>query len=460
MLDSIPVEERTSIASFRWAIPLGFTAFLTSLSLLRYHLYLATGWDLGFYEQGLWALSTHGPLTVSSWAGYPVLARSGAWILLPLAYPYRLLGPDFLLILQAFAYGAGFLYVMDLAEAWNTPWSSVRILGWVYLLSPVAWGAALFDFHPAFLAVPSLLASLAAAERGHSRAAVLWLALALLTQDLVALVVVLGGIALMLKGNRRAGLAAVGMGTLGVIANLVALHALDPRGFVQMATYVGPGESWFQQAAHNLVHQRAWLYLAWVLIPFLVFGVTRRSWFWLLPALMIVALNVGSPLPAATSPFTQYSILILPALTVECLAAQSAGPVLGERLRNGAMAVVIAFFGVYLFHQSAIRRQIPPRTQNLALEAALKRVPPSAEVYCQNFVAPRVANRNELHPILAATVFPAGAYVVLDTGHSTGLAGLRLIRRDRMLLAPHSFTRYSSQGVYVLQMTATMKGAS
>ncbi len=459
MVDPIPVEERVSVASFRWTIPLAFTALLTSLSLLRYHLYLATGWDFGFYEQGLWSLSVHGPAALSSWGGYPVLARSGAFILWPLAFFYRLLGADFLLVLQAFCYGSGYLFLMDLAQKWNASWSSTRLLGWVYLLSPIAWGAALFDFHPEFLAVPALLAALSASERARPRAAIIWLILALACQDQVSLVVIAGGLALVLAGRPSTGWGAVGIGLLAVLGDWAALHALDPGVWVQTSLYFTQGP-WVRQFVHNLRETRTALYLVWVLAPTLLFGVTRRSWMWFLPALPILALNLGSPNPATTSPFTQYSVLLLPSLFVEWLSAQAKPQWISGFKRAGAVVAVVALFLVYVGHQSEVGRQIPPRTQNAALIAAIAAVPAGAPVYCQNFVAPRLPNRETLRPIRAGEVFPAGAYVVLDTGHSTGLVNIRVVQADVVRLTKYSRTRFSEDGVYVLQMRETVRGVS
>lgn len=460
MLDSIPIEERTSIASFRWLIPLAFTALLTSLSLLRLHLYLATGWDLGFYEQGMSALTLHGPTALSSWAGYPFLARSAAWILWPLAYPYRLLGPDFLLALQAFCYGVGYLFLMDLAEAWGASWSSARLLGWVYLLSPVAWGAALFDFHPAFLAIPCLLAALAATERHRGPAAMAWVLLALATQDLVAPLVVLAGMALVLAGRPQAGFYAMLAGLVVLLLDLVALHGLHPAGLIQAGVY-GNLSGWETRVVQNLNLARTWLYLAWVLLPILAFGVTRTSWIYFLPVLPILALNLGSLTPATTSPFTQYSVLLLPPLMVEWLAAQTSGSgrLLGS-WRVAPMALVVAFFGLYVVHQSAIRRELPPSAQDPALTLAIATVPSGTRVYCQNFVAPDLADRTTIHPIGSGENFSRGSYVILDTGHSSGMAGLSLVRREITRLTSHSRTRFSQDGVYVLQIRETIKGVS
>jgi uncharacterized membrane protein len=459
VIESIPIEERVGIASFRWNIALAFTAFLTSLSLLRLHLYLATGWDLGFYEQGLWQLAAHGPTAVSSWAGYPVLARSGAWILWPLSYAYRLFGPDFLLTLQAFSYGVGFVFLMDLAEAWRVPWGSARLLGWLYWLSPIAWGAALFDFHPGFLAIPPLLAALAAAYRGRGQAALGWLILALLCQDLVTLVVVTGGLALILAGRPRLGLVALLIGVVAAAGDAAALHALDPGQWIQYSVYFGK-TPWLRELAAHLRSGRTWLYLVWVLAPTLMFGVTRRSWPWLLPLIPLLALNLGSPNPATTSPFTQYAVLTLPPLAVQWLSAHQRPQWVRGWRQALAMGLFLLLFLAYLGHQSAIRHDVPPQAQNTALLTALQDVPPTAPVYCQNFVAPHVADRSVLRPILPGTVFAPGSYVVVDTGHSTGLAGLAVVRGDVLLLAHRGVTKFAEDGVYVFVTLHAVRGVS
>lgn len=461
VLEQVPVEERASIASFRWNIPLGFTAVAGTLALVRYHLFIATGWDLGFYEQALWALAAHGPAALSSWGGYPVMARSAAWILWPLSYPYRLFGVGFLLTLQAFAYGVGFVFLFDIAETERLSWPTIRLMGWIYILSPLAWGAVLFDFHPAVLAVPMLLGAYASWLRRRPQAALVWLVLALITQDLVAIVVLAAGLVLVLRDQRGAGTAAVALSLAMLAVNAWALHRLDPSVWIPAATYWGTVPAhWPELLLQGLRQVRSWLYLVWVLVPILIFGVNRRSWMWLLPVFALLLLNVSSISPAPTSPFTQYSILAVPFLLLAWMEAQAAPIRPLGRYRPVLVAVYVLFLLVFFEHESGLRHQTVPSAQAVALATAVGVVPNRAPVLTQNFVAPHVANRSLVASVTPGVLFPTAAYVILDTGHSTGLVSPAVVVGDVKLLSHSARTIFASGGVYVFEVTRTVRGVS
>ena len=458
LLGEIPQDEKSSIASFRWTVALGYVALAGSLCLVRYHLFIATGWDLGFYEQGLWNLASHGPSALSSWGGYPVLARNAAWILWPLAYPYRILGVGFLLVLQAFAYGVGFYFLFDIAAEQGLSWDRVRVLGWIYLLSPLAWGATLFDFHPSLLAIPLILAAYGSVIHRRHKAASLWFILALATHVLVSVVGALSGLVIITRGRFGVG-AVVLLGSITVLTlDAVLLHRLDPGAWLPIVTYWGThGGRWSQDLVAGLERLRTWLYLAWVLVPILLFGATRRALVWYLPVAGILVLNVSSTSLAPTSPFNQYSALTIPFLMLACVESLrgAQGPLPFRTIR---IAAYLSFFLVFFGHEATLRHEIVPSTQAVALSTAVDRIPFNVQLFTQNFFAPHVANRSDLQLVASGQTFPSNSYVVLDSTHSSGVTNSAVINGDIQLLLKKAIVVYSKSGVYVFRLSDAVKG--
>ena len=458
MLGGIPPEEGTSIAAFRWTVALGYMALAGTLCLVRYHLFIATGWDLGFYEQGLWALASHGPAALSSWGGYPVLARNAAWILWPLAYPYRVLGVGFLIVLQAFAYGVGYYFLFDIAAAEGISWDRMRLLGWVYVLSPLAWGATLFDFHPVLLAVPLILAAYGAVIQRRHKAAVLWFVLALATHVLVSVVGVATGFVMIVRRRFAVGLVALVVSTAMLALDAFLLHRLDPHEWLPVATYWGSHVTrWPHDLAVGIMRVRTWLYLVWVLGPILLFGMNRRALAWYLPVAAILVLNVSSTSLATTSPFNQYSVLTIPFLMLACVEClRDANNRL--RLKTIRVAVYLGFLLVFFGHEASLRHEIVPSAQAISLADAVHHIPPNVPLFTQNFFAPHVANRNNLQLIASGQVFPSDSYVVLDLAHSSGVTNPLIISGDIKLLSHSATVVYAVNDVYIFRLRAPVKG--
>lgn len=452
MTDVHVADIRGGLASWRWVIALAFTALLSMFSILRYHLYLAQGWDLGFYEQGLWALYHEGFHAWSSWGQYPVLSRSMAWILWPLSVPYHFFGLGFLLTLQAFAYGSSFLFLYDWMHFRQMPPAKVHLVGWLFLANPVAWGIVLFDFHPAVLAIPCILASLTLADRGLVRAALLWLVPALLCQDLVIPIVGLVGVIWVLKGRFDLGVGAIVLAGLAAAMDLAAFRHLGTGLTIQRILY-------FQTTHMTLTFShlgtlRAAEYLIWIFVPALLFGVSWSSVVWLVPVLVLAGLNVGSANPLATSPFSNFSILTLPFVTFFMAFSVSVAP--GAR-RRFSIALYALLFLAFLWHEAGLRHLAPSIQQGTALSQAIADIPADALVIAQNQVAPHVASRRSILAMASTRVYPRGGYEILDLNHSATLSNVALLGLlTRAQRSGHVV--YKNQGIYVIHLTNNVRG--
>lgn len=445
-------DSRGGMASWRWVIALAVTALLSMFSILRYHLYLAQGWDLGFYEQGLWALYHEGFHAWSSWGQYPVLSRSMAWILWPLSIPYHFFGLGFLLTLQAFAYGSSFVFLYDWMQYRQMPATKIHLVGWLFLANPVAWGIVLFDFHPAVLAIPCILASLTLADRGLVRAALLWLVPALLCQDLVIPIVGLVGVIWVFKGRFDLGVGAL------VLSGLAA--AIDLAAFGHLGTGLTTQRLLYFQSTHmtltfsHIGTLRTAEYMTWILVPALLFGISGSSIVWLIPVVALAGFNVGSTNPLTTSPFSNFSILTLPFVTffiaLNCYARSG----LRRRL---SIALYGLLFLAFLWHEAGLRHLAPSIKQGTALSKAIADIPPNAVVIAQNQVAPHVASRRFVLPITGTRIYPRGGYEILDLNHSTTLSSVAL--RELLTRAQQSgHVVYKKQGIYVIHLTKNVRG--
>lgn len=447
-------EGRGGIASWRWVIPLSFTAILSTLSALRYHLYLAQGWDLGFYEQGLWSLYHHGLFGFSSWGHYPVLSLSVAWVLWPLSVPYHLLGLGFLLVLQAFAYGVGFVFLYDWMKFKGYSWDTIYRVGWVYLLNPIAWGVVLFDFHPAILAVPAILASITLADRNLPRASIFWLAFALLCQDLVVPIALWLGLLWCLQRRYAIGVGALALAAFAAAADTVVLHHLGTGFSVQEALYFGAHK--FSPMLPTLGLRQA-EYLTWIIVPMFSFGFNIGHARWLVPILAIIGLDLVSNNMLATSPFSQFAILLIP-FTLMILTSAAFHPAPDVRRKLSTLLYGLFFIGA-LAYEVNLKHLAPPITQDATLSHAISVIPSAAPVIAQNQVAPHLAERQTLLPLATTTSYPVGSYVILNTDHSLSLSVSR-IRRIATAALSQGHTVYSTQGIIVIHILRPSPGGN
>ena len=171
-------------------VGLGIALYIAALGWighLKYVRFIFNDFDLAVHAQSLWAL-THGSLQ-SSILGIPFLGNHLSPILFLLAPIYRLIPSAELLLLAqtaVLASGAWALFRLarrELSAAWGL------LLAFVYLVYPPLIQMNLFEFHPVALASGFLLWMLDAYHRRAFRTFAVFLALALLCQENVALII-------------------------------------------------------------------------------------------------------------------------------------------------------------------------------------------------------------------------------------------------------------------------------
>ncbi len=439
----MPAEEYRGSAGWRVVIAVAVAALTGLVSLVRYELF-RSGASLPYYVQALYALAHQGPAAVSSWAFHqPILGVHGPLILLPLSYLMAAGGLGLVLVVQAAAVGIGFVYLDDWLAAQGTPWPRRRVMGWAYLLSSLLWGMVGQDFHPLVLAVPALMAAATLLDRGRVAAGLVALTVALLCGfSLLPAALVL---ALVLAARQRPA-AALAAAAWSAAATLAALSATGAR----LAVLLGLPAHLAAPAATSHVA----LYVGYLLVPVLVFGVSAGT-LWLLPALWIMAVNIGIGTPAATSPFASPSALAAPFLLLALAATLADGRF--WRWRRLSMAVYVLMFVVFLGHEAGLRHDGPPLGQLTAVTAAMAVVPAHATVVTVPYTAAHLAARAHLLPLVGAPLWPAHSYVVVDTTYTAPIpAGalppaLARLKRDAKI-------KYSFDGMWVFYLPHQERG--
>jgi len=420
-----------------WSWTLGYTAILSTLTVLRYHVWLATDGDMGFNMQALWLLSHRGLLAVSTYTGHPVLADAASYILVLLAPLYNVGGVGFLLLLQAFALGLGYVLIRRIAEHLGVESKWAHLVGVVYLIYPTILGANLFDFHADVLAVPLLFAAMLAAleERWFWYAAALILALSV--KDTVPIVVIGLGVTLLVRRRWLAGLATIlaGAGVLGLDVLLVIPHLLRGTMTQWLSYYNGLGATPSAFLEHVLRDPsvlvawvkslRDWEYIAWILGPVAVMlALGRRrvlGAFWI-PALLLFEANLLSSSGVTTDPFNEFSLLAIPflfAVVVESLSRIQAGSV---KLRSAALALPVLLLMVFVWHVHGPDWSDRPGNSQ-ALTAASALIPQNAPVVAPNVLAAYFANRAQIYmpSSLVGSTLRKGTYVIFDAADPLAL---------------------------------------
>lgn len=278
------------------------TIFLLLLAVLRYRS-LDTGYDLGIFNQVVWNLA-HGRI----WQTTLVFETNGYYDhfepILVLLVPFYWLRPnaDVLLVLQAIALGLGSLPIY--LYAWQRL-HSVRIallLAALYLVMPALHNANLYDFHEmSFL--PVLLGfTLYGLLRGQRRVVFIFLGLALLVKEDVAVTALAVGLyILLLKPSgfrRRDGLLIVGLAALWMVLVLKVFYPALTRGMPY--PFVGRRYSWLadtpEGALRALVTQPGQILSALVTPQKLLFLVRLLSPLLFLPLLGWPVVGLAAPI--------------------------------------------------------------------------------------------------------------------------------------------------------------------
>ncbi|MEZ4767837.1 MAG: DUF2079 domain-containing protein [Caldilineales bacterium] len=225
----------------RWAWPAvavmaGAWAIALSWLSIQRHLAFKTSGDMALFAQAIWSTAHGRPFYVTLWGGEGnFLGHHFVPLLAALAPLYRL-WPDarLLLVVQVLLLAVAVIPLYAFARPRLGAGSGLLIVA-AYLLFPALAYAAFADFHEITLAVPLFMAAGVALLNDRLRAATIWLALALLLKEEVALIAVGFGLyAAFFLGHRRYGLTLAALSALwGLLVVFVLMPALGGGGDYQ-----------------------------------------------------------------------------------------------------------------------------------------------------------------------------------------------------------------------------------
>jgi hypothetical protein len=178
--------------------------------------------DLGFHTQYVWQLARGRSFsTILGLEAFGHNATFGYFLLVPLSWLG--FGPHGLNLVLTLAVGAGAVPVYLLArDRLADPWLALA-LGVAWLLHPIVQGNVWETFHPDAMAMTPLLCAYLCASRGSWRWFAVWTAAALVWKADVALFVLVLGLLVAWRWNRRVGLATSAVGLVWFVLTVAVL---------------------------------------------------------------------------------------------------------------------------------------------------------------------------------------------------------------------------------------------
>src|SRR5438552_507383 len=401
-----------------FCVLLTWCSIFTYLPRLRHERVGTFGFDLGFYDQGVWLLSRFRDPFVTL-RGLRLFGHHADPILLLLAPFYWLgAGPIFLLVVQVIAQAMGALALYLLArDLLHSKWAGVGIAT-AFCLNPTNQWLTWEFFHPDAVAIGPLLFAYWAARTKRWGFFIVAGALALLCKEDVALSLVVLGILIALRGDRRRGIVTAVIsaawflfatrvwipsqnhigpfyeglfGDLGKTPTEVVVNSVRHPTLSWRRASAGPAQSWY------------WKMLApWALLPLL----DLRTLVFAAPMIFV---DVMSSFPYTRGYMFHYSAIVLVAVavaTVEAIAWISRRARLPSSTRNGLVNVVLvaALLSSIAWGPSPLSRQYhrgiwplhaDPRTP--VKNAAISVLPSSASVSAAYDIVPHITHREKVY---------------------------------------------------------------
>jgi uncharacterized membrane protein len=385
------------------------------LVVRRHDRFWDVDFDMGIHDQALWLLARgRGFVTVRGLQAFGHHATPGYFLLAPASWLGA--GPNFLNVVQVTVLALGAFPVYLIARARGlAPWASAA-LGTAFLLHPALQFFGWELFHPELIAITPLLCAYLCATRKSWRWFAVWVVLAVAWKEDVALAVIVLGVIIAWRGDRRVGLTTAGLALVWFVAvTLVVMPAINGGALQSEGIYTGVGGSAGGIAETALsdpgrITDRVFALesgdFAWrLLVPF---GFAPL----LAPVVLLIGLpqfliDVLSDVPWTRMIAFHYAALPFTALaigTVEGVAFL--GRRLGRPARIAAPLVVLAcaLFGTIAWGPSPIGAKYgdgwwpPPEDTRLATkQAAIEAVPEGASVSASYTLVPHLTHRAEIY---------------------------------------------------------------
>jgi uncharacterized membrane protein len=330
LIKSYPVTASISIA----------TVILFLCSSLRHWLYHSHALDLGFFDQGLYLIST-GQQPIVSLSGFHILADHAAIILYPLSLLYRIY-PDvhWLFAVQAISLAIGGLPLYHLAIGSGLDRQKATMIVITYLLYPIILNKVLFDFHPDAIAVPGFFLAVLAARQNRLVLYLFVVILILSCKSVLSLTIISMGLWLILFEHKKlfgaiaifAGLAwfiistkliiptFLGTDMGGMTAAIAGRYSYLGSSLIEIVSniFIKPDLIFGKILSLNTIE-----YLALLILPVL-WGLSPKNLSPLLCAVPTLLINILSTYPLQRSLTQHYSLPVLPFLFIAIISSVAA----------------------------------------------------------------------------------------------------------------------------------------
>jgi uncharacterized membrane protein len=366
-------------------------------------------------SQAIWSATQGKPLVFTQFLGSTSRLAGHAEVFYFLLAPLYALfpRPETLLIVQAFFYAAGAIPVHSLAKRRLQNSFAALALSAIYLLYPVAQTAVLFDIHGDTFAMPLLLFAIDAADRRSWRSYALWIALALSCKYYIAVPVILLGLLIWWRGDRRAGLLTAVPAAAWLLFTLFGLKLLvygSPQEAYSGTTiylnyYFGNAQSL------NGVYLRMGSALL-VYVPALLLGLRSLPWLLLASSIAVPAL-LGKSFQYI---FHHYAAAVPFLIAAIIYGAEKMRIAEGKRGRNGqrkgrnwktdvgvTLLMTVVFNALFVntflspwFYMDGYREYLVSPRDEIKDAWLQENVSPTATVAATAVLAPHIANRDFL----------------------------------------------------------------
>jgi uncharacterized membrane protein len=399
------------------AMTLGYVTYMSVLTVARHGSFQTHAFDLGIQDQAMYTLVTRGYPLVTLYGPEPINQLGDHFALI-----YYIIAPVYaafssattLLILQSVALGLGAIPVYLLAKDKIRNTAFALALAAAYLLYPALHAVNTFDFHEIALVTPLLLFSLYFLETGRRRAFLVFLILAALTKEEVALSAAAIGIYILwVKRERRlGGLVLVGSLAYFILVNQVIMPALgggpdlarfsgiaaaDQTGF--QALLLGILTNPFYTFTQSFLNGQKMLFMVELLLPVLFLPLMAGpAWLMALPAFAVALLasvqsqySLTYHYPAIMVPF----VFVLAILGLQRVNQRARKP-----LVLAVAILIVSLVMNYSYGWVAGKRvgAFPQATQHDAtLDRVIAEIPERASVSTMSDLVPHLSNRDSIY---------------------------------------------------------------
>ena len=416
------------------------SALLSLLSSIRHIWFQSNAWDLGIFDQAIYLIS-QGADPISSFLDFHILGDHAALVLYPIGLIYRAFPSTyFILILQSVAITSSIFPLYKFAHSKSLSVKSKKSAVLFFLLFPIIFNLAIFDFHPEALALPilTLLACELEQDNTSLKKIALLVILSLTCKITISIFIAGFGARELLKKRKNIGILLL---TLGLTWFWLASKFIIPfygglgASLTRHAHRFGlSDDSIFQvnsifenisTLSIQILNTSNLEYIALLIAPaFYLFLVKnpKLTIIRLIPFYPLLAINLLSTSPSMKNLIFQYSVFLVPLLAIETIYfLQENGSRLNFISKANAQRIVVITSLIGFLALSRITFFFNQYHSNWAtlseLNEAITLINEKSSVLTSSAIAPHLSQRKIIKVADVGNAFDVSPYdeILLDT---------------------------------------------